>query len=73
MIHRTSPQSIPSSILPTNPNLLTTRDVASLLASKEKTIRHWVYQRKIPYVKINGLVRFDAKTIDQWIAGNSKN
>ena len=72
MIHSIASQTIPSSI-PTNTNLLTTREVADRLASKEKTIRQWVYQRKIPYLKINGLVRFDAKTIDQWIAGNSQN
>jgi len=47
--------------------LLTVKDVALRLHVKEKTIYAWASQGKIPAVKINGAIRFDAKTIDVWL------
>ena len=47
--------------------LLTVKDMATRLQVKEKTIYAWASQRKIPCAKINGVIRFDAKEIDQWL------
>jgi len=46
---------------------MTIADVSVLLCIKEKTIRQWIYQGKIPSIKINGLVRFRKRDIDTWI------
>ena len=48
--------------------LLTVAEVAALLKAKAKTIRQWVYQGKIPSIKINGLLRFSRIQIESWIA-----
>ncbi len=49
------------------PDLLTIQDLATTIKTKEKTIRQWVYQGKIPNLKINGLVRFRSDDIATWI------
>jgi excisionase family DNA binding protein len=49
--------------------LMTVAEVAALLQAKEKTIRQWVYKRKIPSLKLNGLLRFSRDDIEQWITG----
>jgi excisionase family DNA binding protein len=46
-------------------------DIAELerrTAIKQATLRKYVVQRKIPFVKIGRLVRFDPAEIDGWIA-----
>jgi excisionase family DNA binding protein len=47
--------------------LLTVKDMATRLQLKEKTIYAWASQRKIPCVKIHGVIRFDASEIEQWL------
>jgi excisionase family DNA binding protein len=47
--------------------LLTVKDMATRLQVKEKTIYAWASQGKIPSVKINGVIRFDAREIEQWL------
>lgn len=49
-------------------DLLTVAEVAALLKAKAKTIRQWVYQGKIPCIKINGLLRFSKTRLESWIA-----
>lgn len=56
----------------TSQSLLTAGEVASVLNVAVKTIRQWVYRRRIPYIKINGAVRFDRQAIDQWIQAGSR-
>ena len=48
-------------------SLLTVKDMATRLQVKEKTIYAWASQRKIPCAKINGVIRFDAREIEQWL------
>ena len=48
--------------------LVTAKEVAELLAVSVRTIRDWVYLRKIPFIKINGAVRFDLKVLKKWVA-----
>jgi len=47
--------------------LLTVKDMATRLQVKEKTIYAWASQHKIPSVKVNGVIRFDAREIEQWL------
>ena len=47
--------------------LLTVKDLATRLQVKEKTVYAWVSHGKIPSVKINGVLRFDATEIKQWL------
>jgi excisionase family DNA binding protein len=47
--------------------LLTANDVAQLFKISADTVYSWRYRGKIPYVKINGAVRFRPSDIDQMI------
>jgi excisionase family DNA binding protein len=47
--------------------LLTVKDLATCLQVKEKTIYAWASQGKIPCVKVNGVIRFDTRAIEQWL------
>jgi excisionase family DNA binding protein len=49
------------------PSLLTVKEVAIRLQVKDKTIYAWAIQGKIPCVKVNGVIRFDAREIDLWL------
>ena len=48
-------------------SLLTVKDMATRLQVKEKTVYAWASQGKIPCVKVNGVIRFDAREIEQWL------
>jgi excisionase family DNA binding protein len=50
--------------------LLSTPEVAALLNVKEWTIRHWVSEKKIPYIKLGRCVRFNQETIAKHIEKN---
>ncbi len=47
------------------------KELSEYLDIKEKTAYSWVNQRKIPYVKVGRLVRFDPEEIGRWIKENS--
>src|SRR5204863_1993154 len=47
--------------------LLTVKDMATRLRVKEKTIYAWASQGKIPCVKVNGVIRFEARKIELWL------
>lgn len=51
------------------PRLYTVREVAEFLNSTPSTIYDWVSLGRIPYLKINGLVRFRASDFEAWLAG----
>jgi excisionase family DNA binding protein len=53
-------------------DLLTTEEIAELLKVPAKTIRQWVYLRRIPNLKMNGLVRFVKKDIETWLQQSSR-
>lgn len=48
-------------------SLLTVKDLATRLQVKDKTIYAWASQKKIPSVKIHGVIRFDEREIEQWL------
>ena len=47
------------------------KELAEYVDIKKKTIYSWVNQRKIPYVKVGRLIRFDWKEINEWLENNS--
>jgi excisionase family DNA binding protein len=49
--------------------LLTYEDVSRITQFKICTLRKWVQLRKIPFVKLNGSIRFNADDIRAWAAG----
>jgi len=51
--------------------LLTTEQTAQLLGIKAWTLRSWVSQRKIPFIKLGRLVRFDEEAIRAFIQDNA--
>jgi len=52
---------------------LTIADLAAVLKVTEKTVRKYVLENSIPYIKIVGAVRFVPTEIEQWIEGRRKN
>lgn len=43
------------------------KELAVYLGIKVNTVYSWVCLRKIPYVKMGRLVKFDLREIDKWI------
>lgn len=49
--------------------LVDTKTLAGMLDVKESTIRKWVFERRIPCVRVGGrLVRFRPSEIERWIS-----
>ena len=51
--------------------LLSLIDLQDYLGIKESHLRSLVFKRKIPFIKVGRLLRFDVDEIDQWIEKNS--
>jgi len=51
--------------------LLTTDEAANFLGVKSWTVRSWCCERRIPFVKVGRLVRFDRKRLERWILENT--
>jgi excisionase family DNA binding protein len=47
--------------------LLTIDQVSEILQVKKATIYSWTFSRKIPFVKVNGALRFREREISQWV------
>ncbi len=47
--------------------LLTVREVSKILQTKPKTVYQWAELGQIPYLKLNGSLRFDLDDILAWI------
>ena len=48
-------------------NLIAIDDLSEWLGVSKKTIRDWVYKRKIPFKKVGNLIRFQTSEIRLWI------
>lgn len=48
--------------------LVSIAHVSEHLGVKVNTVYSWVNQRKIPYVKVGRLIKFDLQDINQWVA-----
>ena len=53
--------------------LITIQELAELLKVKPKTLYQWAELRQIPFLKLNGALRFDLDDIEKWIASCKKN
>jgi excisionase family DNA binding protein len=51
--------------------LLTIKETSEYLGISVNTLYSWVSQKKIDYVKIGRLTKFDLKVIDKFIENNS--
>jgi excisionase family DNA binding protein len=47
------------------------KEVAEITGLKERTIRAYVLNKRIPFIKANGCVLFDLQEIDLWLKGKS--
>lgn len=47
--------------------LIDIKELSELLSIKPKTLYSWVREGKIPFVKINGLLRFRLNKIMAWL------
>ena len=51
---------------------MTAKEVADYLGVKTKTIRNWTSEKKIPFVKLGGSVRYPRERIDNWLKSKEK-
>ncbi len=51
------------------PTLVDIDELAAVLRIHKGTIYNWVHRRKIPYVKVGRLVRFDLSEIAKYVDG----
>jgi excisionase family DNA binding protein len=47
--------------------LLTIKELSEFLTIKVSTLYTWVHNGTIPYIKLNGLLRFDMDETKEWI------
>ena len=47
--------------------LVTVKEVSAYLMVKVSTVYSWVHNGTIPFLKLNGLVRFDLEEIESWV------
>jgi excisionase family DNA binding protein len=52
------------------PRLVTVNDAAKYLAVSVPTLYGWVYQRRIPFVKVGRALRFELVDLDAFIQRN---
>ena len=49
-------------------SLISVKELSQVLNVKPSTIYQWAELRQIPYIKLNGSLRFDLEDIQKWIA-----
>lgn len=47
------------------------KELGEYLGIKEGTVYSWVCYKKIPYIKVGRLVKFDLIRIEKWLEENS--
>jgi excisionase family DNA binding protein len=50
--------------------LISVNDAAQFLAVSPSTLYGWVWQRRIPFVKVGRAVRFDMADLERFVAEN---
>ena len=53
--------------------LMTIADLAEKMRLTESTIRKYVLEKSVPYIKIGAAVRFRPTEIEQWMDAKKKN
>jgi excisionase family DNA binding protein len=56
--------------MPSEQQLLTAKEAAILLGLSEHTIRQWIWQRRLPVVRLGRAVRLRREYLEQLIARN---
>ena len=54
----------------TGSRLMTVQDAAKFLAVSTSTLYGWVYQRRIPFVKVGSALRFEMAELQKFIQSN---
>jgi excisionase family DNA binding protein len=54
----------------TETGLITVQDAATFLAVSTSTLYGWVYQRRIPFVKVGRALRFEVAELKKFIHAN---
>ncbi len=57
----------------TRPALIDVPILAERLGCSERHIRRLCHERRIPFMKVGRLVRFDPRDIDAWLTANTTN
>ena len=52
------------------PQLLDISTLAELLSINVRHVRRLIQERRIPFIKVGRLIRFDPNEIQQWLDGN---
>lgn len=47
--------------------LLTTRQVSEILGIHLNSLYRMIYQKRIPFTKVSGMLRFEPRTLEAWI------
>lgn len=61
----------PAERTPISPRLLDIQQVATYTGLSVHTLYTMVSQRRIPFVKVGRLTKFDLRLLDEWIAKNT--
>ncbi len=56
----------------TEQRLVTAREAARYLSVSVSTLYGWVWQRRIPFVKVGRALRFDLEDLGNFVEGNKK-
>ena len=51
--------------------LLNVLGLSDLIGVKKPTIRKWVHERRIPFIKVGRCVRFRPSSIEEWLKRSS--
>jgi excisionase family DNA binding protein len=51
--------------------LLNVPGVSDFIGVKQSTIRKWVHERRIPFLKVGRCVRFRPSSIEEWLKRSS--
>lgn len=55
----------------TSSRLLEIEEMSRFLGVSESTLYGWVNQKRIPFIKVGRLVRFNAEEIENWLKERS--
>lgn len=56
-----------------NKNYFSVDELADYLGISKNTVYSWVWQKRIPYVKVGKLLKFNMRLIEAWLEKNTIN
>ncbi len=54
------------------PGLMDVRAAAEALGISRHTLRSWIWQRRIPFVRLGGAIRFSRAALDKYIEDHTE-